>query len=151
MKNVIEVLVGIPASGKSTYAIEKVKENSEYIRINRDSIRMMFKGSYLTDYIVENIITKIEYEMIESILKEGKSVIVDNTHLRLKYIRPYFEKFSDCADIKITVFDISVEDAIERDKSRGEKMVGRDVIERMYENYINLLPILEKEYKEYII
>jgi len=30
-------------------------------------------------------------------------------------------------------------------------MVGSDVIERMYGNYLNLLPILNKEYKEYII
>jgi predicted kinase len=35
MKNIIEILVGIPASGKSTYAIEKVRDNSDYIRINR--------------------------------------------------------------------------------------------------------------------
>jgi len=85
------------------------------------------------------------------VLKSGKSIVIDNTHLRLKYIRPYFEKFTDRADIKINIFDISIEDAIERDINRGEKKVGKDVIERMYGNYLNLLPILEKEYKEYII
>ena len=151
MKNIIEILVGIPASGKSTYAIEKVRDNSDYIRINRDSLRMMFSGSYLVDYSVEKIITEVEYDIIDSVLNAGKSVVVDNTHLRLKYIRPYFDKFTDRADIKINIFDISIGDAIERDKGRGEKMVGSDVIERMYGNYLNLLPILNKEYKEYII
>jgi predicted kinase len=151
MKNIIEILVGIPASGKSTYAIEKVRDNSDYIRINRDSLRMMFSGSYLVDYSVEKIITEVEYDIIDSVLNAGKSVVVDNTHLRLKYIRPYFDKFTDHAEIRIKIFDISIEDAIERDKGRGEKMVGRGVIERMYENYLNLLPVLEKEYKEYII
>jgi predicted kinase len=151
MNQVIEILVGIPASGKSTYAIEKVRNNSDYIRINRDSLRMMFSGSYLVDYSVEKIITEVEYNIIDSVLKSGKSIVIDNTHLRLKYIRPYFEKFTDRADIKINIFDISIEDAIERDINRGEKKVGKDVIERMYGNYLNLLPILEKEYKEYII
>jgi len=151
MNQVIEILVGIPASGKSTYAIEKVRDNSDYIRINRDSLRMMFSGSYLVDYSIEKIITDVEYNIIDSVLKSGKSVVVDNTHLRLKYIRSYFDKFTDHAEISIKIFHISIEDAIERDNNRGEKMVGIEVIERMYENYLNLLPILEREYKEYII
>jgi len=150
MNQVIEILVGIPASGKSTYATDKVKNNSDYIRINRDDIRMMFKGSYLVDYVVEGIITDVEYNIINSVLSGGKSVVMDNTHVRVKYLRSYFDKFTDKADIRIKIFDISLEDAIERDKGRGEKMVGSDVIERMYNNFVETKKILYKEYKDYI-
>ena len=38
------ILVGIPGSGKSTFAKELVKTNNKYVRVNRDDMRQMLKG-----------------------------------------------------------------------------------------------------------
>ena len=37
---------GIPGSGKTTWAKDVVKENSNYIRINRDDLRIMLIGKW---------------------------------------------------------------------------------------------------------
>ena len=44
----IILTVGIPASGKSTWAKQKAKENKTII-INQDAIRSMFKADYFFD------------------------------------------------------------------------------------------------------
>ena len=49
MKKVL-VLKGIPASGKSTYAKQLVKDNpGMYKRINRDDLRHMLDGYKMTN------------------------------------------------------------------------------------------------------
>ena len=42
----VEMLVGIPGSGKSTYAKQIVtKDPSNWVRINNDDLRAMMNGS----------------------------------------------------------------------------------------------------------
>lgn len=55
MKKVI-ICRGIPASGKSTWAKQFIKENKNWIRIGRDDFRHML-NSYAWDYKVEEVIT----------------------------------------------------------------------------------------------
>lgn len=39
--NKVIILYGPPASGKSTWAKEFIKEKTQWIRVNRDDIRLM--------------------------------------------------------------------------------------------------------------
>jgi predicted kinase len=86
----------------------------------------------------ENLVTRIENEMILSSLSSGYDVVVDATNLRGTQ---RFEKLTDLySELKIEVedfTDISFETCIERDSLRkGDERVGEEVIMRMYNKYI---------------
>lgn len=140
MKNDIRnilVLVGIPASGKSTFSKHFIKTYPNYLRINRDDIRKMLKDSPLLDTKGEDIVTAIEFNAVENALAKGFDIIWDNTHVKLKYIEQIINKFSDSANIHFKKFDIDLKTAIERDSKR-ENPVGETVIKRMQDSFINL-------------
>jgi predicted kinase len=51
------VLIGIPGSGKSTWAKDFVSNNSDWIRVNRDDFRDMLKTSQTCENKIEDMIT----------------------------------------------------------------------------------------------
>jgi len=135
MKNLkIKILIGIPASGKSTWATNFIRNNPDWVRVNRDSFRLMLRNENMCDPKVEDLITKLVDEVIYKSLMKKLNVIIDNTNVKAKYINQFIEKFKYYADIEYQVFDISLEKAIERDKNREAK-VGEEVIRRMYNDY----------------
>lgn len=131
----IKILIGIPASGKSTWSKDFVKANDNWTRVSRDDFRSMLKNSGVVENKVENIINELIDSSITQSLKKNMNVIVDNTNLKEKYIRYIIEKFKYIADIDYQVFDISLDKAIERDKARTEKTVGAPALTKMYKEY----------------
>lgn len=130
----ILILIGIPASGKSTWAKEYVRKHANYVRVNRDDFRSMLKDAAMCENKIEDMITSLTFKVIESALMKRLNVIVDNTNLKRKYIDEIVERFKYQADIDYQVFDVSLNKAIERDNSREAK-VGEGVIRKMYESY----------------
>lgn len=130
----ILILIGIPASGKSTWAKEYVRKHANYVRVNRDDFRSMLKDAAMCENKIEDMITSLTFKVIESALMKRLNVIVDNTNLKRKYIDEIVERFKYQADIDYQVFDVSLNKAIERDNAREAK-VGEGVIRKMYENY----------------
>ena len=140
MKNdlIVEILVGVPASGKSTWAKDYVKNNPGWARFNRDEIRFMTKNMPICDPKMESFINEIQEFTILGLLRQGKNVIVDNTNLKPEYIEAICEIVKYDATVRFRVFDISLEKAKEIDAQR-EKKVGDAVIERMYKDYKKLI------------
>ena len=149
MKN-IKLLIGISGSGKSTYSHELWKTNpSEFVIINRDKIRELLFGyteSDIYNYYQRNDIVKLEkkvtkYEdtLIYEALEENKTVILDATHLEKKYIERH-EYWN--VPIELIWFDTNLDEAVERDSFRSRK-VGKDIITKQYNKYINLKKSLE--------
>lgn len=134
----ILVLIGIPASGKSTWSKDFVRRNPDYVRVNRDEFRLMLKNSQMCENKIEDMITSLVHATIGESLAKKLNVIVDNTHLKMKYITAIIDKFKHSADIHFRLFDISVKKAIERDNDRDEK-VGEGVIKKMHKDYLALL------------
>jgi len=128
---------GVPASGKSTWAMEWVAENPDSRRrVNRDDIRYAVYGVYSDASINEQLVTAIENQQVENALVAGLDVVIDATNLNAKSIR----RFSDIADkhnyeVEIKDFEVSLEEAILRD-SRREKSVGEEVIKSFFVRYI---------------
>jgi predicted kinase len=120
---------GIPASGKTTFAKEWIKEPGR-IRVSRDDIRMQCFGvEFGCD---ENLVTKIEHGIISSALQNGTSVIVDDTNIRHKYVKAFADiGYRYGADVQIKHFDIDLDVAIERNNNR-ERKVPQSVIKDMY-------------------
>jgi predicted kinase len=130
--------IGLPASGKSTWALNKVKYDPNYVRVNRDDFRFMMKDSPVCDPKVENLITTLSFHAIDAALAKNLSVIVDNTHLKAEYIEALAEHVKYKANFKVQLFEMSLDKAIERDKGR-EKMVGEHVIRKMWNDYRRIL------------
>lgn len=141
-KGSIIVLVGISGSGKSTIAEKLCRGNEDtYIRVNRDKIREQlfsysernvykyYEDSNWLDY--EKTVSIIEESNIRKLLSKGKLVIVDNTHLKLKYIKKYF-RYGVAVEVRFV--DVDYDTAVERDLSR-ERTVGEKVILDQYQKY----------------
>lgn len=134
----IKILIGIPASGKSTWSKQFLKNNPNWVRVNRDLFREMFRNEQMCDPKIESIITDLQIKSIHAVLNRNLNVIVDNTHLKSEYIEAIFEEFKYKANISVQLFDISLDKAIERDNLR-EKKVGEEVIRKMWKQYRNLV------------
>jgi predicted kinase len=130
----IKILIGIPGSGKSTWAKQYVLNNADWVRVCRDEFRYALKNQQMCDPKIEDLITTLVISTTRAALNKKLNVIIDATHVRVKYLDAIIEEFKYEADIDYQVFDISVKKAIERDSQRDKK-VGAAVIEKMYENY----------------
>lgn len=130
----ILILIGIPASGKSTWAAEYVRNNPNWVRVNRDDFRAMLKNSQVCENKIEDMITTLVIDTVNRSLMKNLNVLIDNTNLKRKYIDEFVEQFKYQANIGYRVFDISLAKAIERDAARDKK-VGAGPITKMYESY----------------
>lgn len=134
----VEMCVGIPGSGKSTYAKQVVaKDPSNWVRVNNDDLRAMMNGSvYSPDY--EKMVTDLRNHIIRDALKRGKNVIIDNLNLNKRHFDDVCAIAKSVnADIQVfeKAFYIEVEEAIERDSKReGKAKVGEDVIRKWWKD-----------------
>lgn len=121
--------VGIPASGKSTWARAYASETGAAI-VCRDDIRIM-QGLKHGDN--EQLVTEVEHALIEGLIAEGKDFIVADTNVNRTF-RNRLIKFCHQrgADVEIVTFPISLDEAILRDANR-EDSVGPEVVRRMHD------------------
>lgn len=141
------VLVGIPSSGKSTWATEFVKKNSKWVRINRDDYRFMMKNLPTMDNRGEKLITKLVDDAVISALNSNFDVIIDQTNVKEKYLQHWCDLLKCRADVEFKIFDIPYKVALERDSKR-ERSVGEQVLKKMYDNYINVLHSFDFSYRK---
>jgi len=135
------ILRGLPASGKSTFAKQLVKQNvGLYKRINRDDLREMF-DSYELSKDNEKFVKRVRDILIKEALRDGKDVIVDDTNLSQKNInritqlgQEHRKKTGEEVVIEVKEFEVSLKEALERDAKR-EKRVGERVIRKMHRQF----------------
>jgi predicted kinase len=132
----VEMLVGIPGSGKSTYAKQVVaKDPSNWARINNDDLRAMLNGSVWTSEY-EKMITDARNYLIRDALKRGKNVIIDNLNINRRHFDDVCKIAKSVnADIQVyeKAFYIELEDAIERNSKReGAARVPDDVVKKWW-------------------
>lgn len=127
---------GIPASGKTTYAKQWVIQDPvNRVRINRDDIREeLFGKNYQQNNDDEQRVTQIEHSRIQKALKNGKSVISDNTHLNPRFLKPYYQFAKQRGiQLKNVDFPLPLDEAIRRNSLR-DRVVPEHVIRKMYSN-----------------
>lgn len=146
---------GVQASGKSFWAKQFVKDNQNYKRVNRDSIRHMI-SNYTHDDKNEKLVTKIEKEIITQIIKDGYNLVVDNMNLNKKYLDELKNfihsvvKDGTTLDFEVKEFPISLHEAVERDKNRIDS-VGEAVIKKTWKKYeIELKQMLDRHKTKYV-
>ena len=136
-KQTVLALRGLPASGKSTYALQFVKENPNYVRINRDTIRDMIGHSFSKN--IEKVVKSFRNVMISDALLRGYNVIIDDTNLSERNIR-YMEQLSNTYKCDLIIDDrfmkIDLQTLLERNKNR-EKKVPEQVIIDMFNKFVS--------------
>lgn len=134
----IYYLKGLPASGKTTWAKEKLKELGPNFakRVNKDSLREMLDDSQWSRGN-ESFVVNVEQHIAEAALSAGKHVIVDNTGFAQVHVNRYTE-LANKHKAKLEIVDfthVPLEDCIKRDLKRFNS-VGESVIRGMHAEHI---------------
>lgn len=141
---------GLPASGKSTWSLDYVKNsNGRAKRVNKDLLREMIDGGIWSKTNECGILAARDALVNTFIGMNIDTVIVDDTNFEEKHfdamtnIADQFKTFAD-RDISVEYkdfLDVSLDECIERDSKRT-KPVGQKVIRDMHKRYI--LPTLQR-------
>lgn len=130
----VKILIGIPASGKSTWSEDFVRKNSDWVRVCRDDFRGMLKSQPVCEPKIESLINKLQDNVILDSLSRGLNVLIDNTNLKVSYIEHFCELVKYHASVEFQIFDISLNKAIERNSNRDKK-VSEEAIKKMFKEY----------------
>ncbi len=134
----VKILIGVPASGKSTFTKDFLRKNQDWAAVSRDDFRYMFRNEGKVDLVFESIINDMMDMTIIKLLNAKKNVIIDATNLQRKYIEAFCKLVQFKANVEFMVFDVPMATCIERDKAR-ERSVGEEVIKKMYKDYKNII------------
>lgn len=124
--------VGIPGSGKSTWAREWVAEDKfNRCRVNNDDIRSMLNGGeYAKGY--ETMVGHMREALVKAAFAANKSVVIDNLNITPKHFKDAV-KWARASGKEVCVFEkafyCELDVAIERDSKReGSARVGEKVV-----------------------
>jgi predicted kinase len=130
---ILEMLVGLPGSGKTTYSNVKISKPNWCRIINKDEIRAMNPG------MGEKRVIQEEERILRNALTDGKNCIVDNTHLNpvhLTRLQAIAKGFGADFIVNSSFLSVPIEECIRRDSLReGKAQVGEKVIRGMWEQY----------------
>lgn len=154
MTYAIMMLVGVPGSGKSTYAQELIKElkaeNHTVAYISRDKIRFNALEPNDLYFDKEKAVFNEFIRQVNQAIEDGfEYVIIDATHVspvsRAKVLKRV--RAPSYVALNIMVMDCSLETCIERNEKRaGIYKVPVSAIENMYKNFVYPTP---EEFMQY--
>lgn len=133
MTQTIKMLVGLPASGKTTRAKELEKEG--WVRICKDDIRANME--HYTRKKEKEVIRTRNF-LIRQALQNGKNVVIDDTNLNPiheRSIRAIAREFNVEFEKDTSFLEVPIKTCIERDLKRPNS-VGQNVIYSMYYRWI---------------
>lgn len=100
----IHVMCGVPGSGKTTYS-KQIAEEHDLIRFSFDEMRCFGLESFMRPAL--------------EALREGKSVILDTTNLRINVRAKILQAVADIPCRKVAVYmDTPLEECIRRNANR---------------------------------
>jgi predicted kinase len=134
-------LRGLPASGKSQFANELVQRDGNWVRANKDDLRSQLHAGKWSQGR-ERIVKQVRDAIIDHALSIGKNVVVDDTNFAPAHeqrCREIAKKHNATFAIK-DFTHVPLEECLRRDAERA-KPVGRDVILRMWHQYLKPTPV----------
>ena len=124
------LMVGFPASGKSTFLKKNCKEND--IIVSRDAIRFSMVAEGEEYFSREKEVFKEQCKQINDNLAAGYNVFADATHLNAASRRKVLDKVKGYDRVCAIVMNTSLTEALRRNDNRtGREFVPQSVIRRM--------------------
>ena len=136
------MLCGIPTSGKSTY-VEKLKKIDYW----KDAV-VLSTDNYIEEYakrvgqtyneVFDDVIPDAtrELELQLNMAKDkGKAIIWDQTNLSIKTRKKKLTKLPSYYRRNAVYFEVSLEDALERNKHREGKFIPESILKRMWHQF----------------
>lgn len=126
---------GLPASGKTTWAVKYKKDHPNTEIVCKDDIREILKVHEGSKNPSESRICAIRDKMIQGYLNVGRDVIVADTNLNPVHEKSLRSLFSNSADIEVKFFNVDPRECVKRDAKREDK-IGPVAIWGMYNKYL---------------
>lgn len=127
------LLVGIPGSGKSTYAHKYIKEHLGTVHLSSDGICKELHGDESIQDNPGEVFTIMQKRAIDG-LNFGYDVIYDATNVTRKDRTSIITACPKFAKIECNIIWAPIETCIERDAAR-EHTVGKAVIDKMLKRF----------------
>lgn len=129
MKPKLYMLIGLPSSGKSTYA--KTLDGTIF---SSDALRAEMWGNEATQGDNQVLFTEL-HRRIKDCLRSGQNAIYDACNIDYKKRMAFLKELTHIDCEKICIFiAVPYEECIKRNKER-DRVVPEYVIERMYKNF----------------
>ena len=136
------MLCGIPTSGKSTY-VKKLKNmdywsnavilsTDNYIEAEATKLGKTYNETYSTAIVAASRQLKLD---LAQAIGDNKDIIWDQTNLTTKSRRKKLKSIPDYYRKGAVYFEISLEEALIRNKARGSKLIPESTIVEMLEMF----------------
>ena len=137
MINTLYITVGLPGSGKSTYAKEFIKDQQvEYL--SSDSLRAVFGKDESDQSVTPKVFSHIKTK-VDEYLRDNKNVLVDATSVNRKERSDYINTAKKYGSkVVAVVFKMDRNGLIARNKKRGDeggRVVPDCVIDKMLNKF----------------
>ena len=127
------LLVGIPGSGKTTYAEDYIERNFNTIHLSSDAIRKELYGDENIQGNPGDVFSLMQKRTIEA-FDNGYDVVYDATNITRKDRASIIGVCPKFVKIECHIIWAPIETCIERDSAR-ERTAGKGVIDRMLKRF----------------
>ena len=143
------ITVGMPGSGKTTFARLLMQKHSSFVLVSKDEVRKAMFGSKKAywkrvDGIgfdssshkhLETLVQNVGYDMAERAVIDN-DVVICNTSFRYDSVSPYIHKLAKHAKISVAVFDIEINELLARNKRRpSDDRVSEKYLRDCYDDW----------------
>ena len=139
------MLIGAPASGKSTAAQKIAAEHQNAVILSTDKMRAELYGAeHIQGYWPD--IEALLYKRIKKAIKQNKNIILDSTHFKKEYRAKIIKNFSQYSLISAYYFNYPFSVIYKRNKERA-RVVPFNVLTAMYKELKKAPPTLAEGFK----